>query len=251
MKLIYFNAKCSSDTPTALRPRSSEPPKSADTVLRIPQSNLRATSEPPPDHDEQQPHDVRDGPSLPPMPVQEYSWEWGAFPQPSPMKKSFGKSRFDSIKGKGKARLDTLDSEDDMELPTNIDEDLPELCLMRSQSVPPELDGSPTTKRRELPAQDMPSGGSEGSFGAGGRLTSSRQNPTRFGVYIEGKTVAFELSIVDSTELKGGTRKVFDGRDEVEAASLFEKGKVEYRRFLDDEGIVHDERLVLKWAGGQ
>src|ERR1700691_2993002 len=143
MKLIYFNAKCSSDTPTALRPRSSEPPKSADTVLRIPQSNLRATSEPPPDRDEQQPHDVRDGPSLPPMPVQEYSWEWGAFPQPSPMKKSFGKSRFDSIKGKGKARLDTLDSEDDMELPTNIDEDLPELCLMRSQSVPPELDGSP------------------------------------------------------------------------------------------------------------
>src|ERR1700722_4550716 len=27
------------------------------------------------------------------LPVQEYSWEWGAFPQPSPMDTAFGKSR--------------------------------------------------------------------------------------------------------------------------------------------------------------
>jgi phosphatidate phosphatase LPIN len=188
------------------------------------------------------------------MPVQEYSWEWGAFPQPSPMKQSFGKGRFDSTKGKSKARLEPLESEDDIDLAMNINENPSELGLMRSQSVPPELDGSPTTKRRELPAQDIPpevSGHDLGSFGAGGRLTSSRQNPTRIGVHIEGKTVRFELSIVDSDESKGGNRKVFDGRDEVEAASLFDKGKVDYRRFLDDETVVHDDRLILKWAGGQ
>jgi len=188
------------------------------------------------------------------MPVQEYSWEWGAFPQPSPMKTSFGKGRFDSMKGKGKARLDPLDSEDDMHLPMNIDEEASEIGFMRSQSVPPELDGSPTTKRRELPAQDIPVEESDhdlGSFGAGGRLTSRRHNPTQFGVYIEGKNATFELSIVDSDELKGSNRKVFDGRDEVEAARSFDKGKVDYRKFLDDESVVHDKRLVLKWAGGQ
>jgi phosphatidate phosphatase LPIN len=188
------------------------------------------------------------------MPVQEYSWEWGAFPQPSPMKNSFGKKRFDSIKGKNKARLDPLESEDDLDLPVNIDGEPSEVGFMRSQSVPPELDGSPTTKRRELPAQDIQLEGSEhdfGSFGAGGRLTSSRKDPMRFGVYIEKKNVTFELSIVDSDEAQGGNRKVFDGRDEVEAANLFERGKIDYRRFLEDESVVHDERLVLKWAGGQ
>jgi phosphatidate phosphatase LPIN len=170
------------------------------------------------------------------------------------MKKSFGKGRFDSRKGKGKPRLDPLDSEDDIDLPMNINEDPSEVGIMRSQSVPPELDGSPTTKRHELPTQDIPlegSGHDFGVFGAGGRLISSRQNPILFGVYIEGKNVTFELSIVNSDESNGGNRKVFNGRDEVEAASLFEKGKIDYRTFLDDENVVHDERLVLKWAGGQ
>jgi len=157
------------------------------------------------------------------------------------------------MKGKGKARLDPLDSEDDMHLPINIDDEASEIGFMRSQSVPPELDGSPTTKRRELPAQDIPVEESDdlGSFGAGGRLTSSRHNPTQFGVYIEGKNATFELSIVDSDESKGGNMKVFDGHDEVEAARSFDKGKVDYRKFLDDESIAHDKRLVLKWAGGQ
>jgi phosphatidate phosphatase LPIN len=170
------------------------------------------------------------------------------------MKTSFGKGRFDSMKGKGKARLDPLDSEDDLHLPMNIDEEPSEIGFTRSQSVPPELDGSPATKRRELPAQDISLEETEhdsGSFGAGGRLTSSRHNPMQFGVYIEGRNVTFELSIVDSDDLKEGIRKLFDGRDEVKAENLFEKGKVDYRTFLDDESVVRDDRLVLKWAGGQ
>ncbi|KIM91230.1 hypothetical protein PILCRDRAFT_811742 [Piloderma croceum F 1598] len=240
------------NTLPSLRSRSSQHPEPTDLILKIPQPTLRATSEPPPNHEEQQSPDTRDSCSI--MPVQEYSWEWGAFPQPSPMKTSFGKGRFDSMKGKGKTRLDPLDSEDDMLLPMDIDEEAPEIGFMRSQSVPPELDGSPTTKRRELPAQDIPVEESDndlGSFGAGGRLTSSRHNPTQFGVHIEGKNATFELSIVNSDESKGGNRKVFDGRDEVEAARLFDKGKVDYRKFLDDESVVRDKRLVLKWAGGQ
>jgi phosphatidate phosphatase LPIN len=170
------------------------------------------------------------------------------------MKKSFGKGRFDSMKGKNKTLLEPLDHEDNMSLPISIDEEPSEIGLIRSQSVPPELDGSPSTKRRELPGQDTAPEESchePGSFGAGGRLTSSRQNPTRFGVYIEGKNMAFELSIVDPNESTGGNRAVFDGHDEVEAARLFEEGKVDYRTFLDDDSVVHDKWLILRWSGGQ
>lgn len=212
--------------------------------LDIPQS-YRATSEPPPDLDDHQ--DGRDGTLS--IPVQEYSWEWGAFPQPSPMKPSFGKGRFDIAKTK---RLEPLDSEDDIELQLNIDEEPPAMGILRSQSVPPELDGSPSLKRRELPTLDAQEDGQRQdprSFGAGGRLTSSRSDPTRFRVHIEGKTVAFELSIVDLDESTKG--KVFNGRDEMEASTLFEKGKIDYRRFLDNEDIVHDGQLVIRWVGGQ
>jgi phosphatidate phosphatase LPIN len=185
--------------------------------------------------------------------VQEYSWEWGAFPQPSPMKTSFGKGRFDIGKTKSKARLEPLESEDDIDLQLNMDEEPPAASILRSQSVPPELDGSPSLKRRELPAPDDEQEEvlrqETGSFGAGGRLTSSRSDPTRFRVHIEGKTVAFELSIVDSDESRRG--KIFDGMDEVEATTLFENGKIDYRRFLDDETVVRDGQLVIRWVGGQ
>lgn len=140
--------------------------------------------------------------------------------------------------------MDPIDAED------VIDEEPPQPNFTRSRSVPPELD-SPTLKRRELPVVDASTEDVEqevGSFGAGGRLTSSRKSATQFGVYIEGKTTAFELSVVD---LGKADLKVFDGRDELEAASVFDKGKVDYKRFLNDESIVHDERLVIRWAGGQ
>jgi phosphatidate phosphatase LPIN len=117
--------------------------------------------------------------------------------------------------------MESLDSEDDIDLQLNIDEEPSALGILRSQSVPPELDGSPHLKRRELPAHDTEDEGlgqDTGSFGAGGRLASSRSDPTRFRVHIEGKTVAFELSVVDSSESTRGT--VFDGRDEVEASNL-------------------------------
>ncbi|KAH7887336.1 NADH-ubiquinone oxidoreductase complex I [Phlebopus sp. FC_14] len=195
----------------------------------------RAVSESP----EEKPRDTVEG-SAPPM--REYSWEWGAFPQPSPMQTRFAPS---VLKGKGKG----VDQEE-------VDED--ELILMRSRSVPPELEGSPHKPRVSLPPTDAvetvrdvsatleppPDRAEEAGFGSGGRLTARRDDPTKFQVWIEGKVVEFELSLVTS-------REVFHGRDEVEAARVFEHGVIDYTRLMADEGMVKDERLVIRWTGGQ
>jgi phosphatidate phosphatase LPIN len=202
------------------------------------------------------------------IPVQEYSWEWGAFPQPSPMKTSFKEGRWETLsKGKAKARLAmVLDSDDEM---GEVDD------VFRSKSVPPELEGSPNTKRKELmgggvfgygdvdvdaevdgvldriksnlKGEVMKGDGMR--YGEGGRLTAKTGDPTLFGLFIEGRTVQFELSIVGDG--RASIAKIFDGSNEVEAASLFHEGKVTYQRFLEDDGIVKDERLVIRWAGDQ
>lgn len=197
-------------------------------------------------------------------------------------------------------RLSTLNSEDE-----GAEDDKPRVAGIvkgkgktegghtRSHSVPPELEGSPATKRRELSAsrsryeynpedgeEEFRSGGLEdsegyggetGAFGAGGRLSSSRSDPTRFIVSIEGKKIEFELSLVSAGDNEGEREgdeenrgrsnrdgatggfgvKVFDGRDEVEAARLFDAGKIDYARVLEDEQSVSDPRLVIRWAGDQ
>ncbi|KIJ06746.1 hypothetical protein PAXINDRAFT_103243, partial [Paxillus involutus ATCC 200175] len=177
--------------------------------------------------------------------VQEYSWEWGAFPQPSPHKVQFASS---PLKGKGKVGD---------EMRQEVDE--AELTLMRSRSVPPELEGSPHTIRSSLPPPDdqdnepplpLPlhrepeADRDEGGFGSGGHMTAQRDNQTKFQVWIEGNTVEFELSLVSS-------REVFHGRDEVEAARAFEQGMIDYPRLMADENLARDERLVIRWTGGQ
>lgn len=229
------------ETPKPPSATLSRPPKHKSiSLLQLPQQGVyRATSEPPPDLDEQQQQDARD--STLGLPVQEYSWEWGGFPQPSPMKSSFGKGRFDTIKGKGKIRMDPLNSADDLE--SDGEDEEPVDASFRSQSVPPELDGSPTLARKELPDENG-AADSSGHFGAGGRLSAKRGKPTEIRLYIEGKTTPFELSLVDDTS-------VFHGQDDLIAGDLFDKGKIDFRRFMEDENIVHDENLVINWAGGQ
>lgn len=231
----------------------------------------------------------------------EYSWEWGAFPQPSPMKASFGMggraeggrnetaANFAATWGRSSRnmikRINELDMNqiDDLRVMPEEDEaDEPTAGTSgsgaRSRSVPPALEGSPARSRRkartEIYGDVDVEGGSEFveppemlGYGAGGRLSASESDPTRFTVSIEGRKVGFELSIVspdsasdgeesdvrgrrDRDGASGGTR-VFDRRDEVEAARLFEKGQIDLYRFFEDKTVVSDPRLVIRWAGGQ
>ncbi|KAJ3996940.1 nuclear elongation and deformation protein 1 [Lentinula boryana] len=270
-------------------------------------------------------------------PVQEYSWEWGAFPTPSPMKSSFGKGgRFESSlaqigseedhynlasrdlhrgkvattrgrtfvagslesTGKGKIiGLNTVDSDDERE---NVH--------ARSMSVPPGLDESPTRDKRTENLvgkfvnadiekvnveddEDAASSSSSSAYGSGGKLSVSKSDPTVFRVFIEGKMVEFELSLVEYVEddridhvgndtadeghghdeLTRGRQthkshrasdsrnhlRVFspDGRwpgiDEFETARLFERGKIFFEDFIQDDQLARDPRLVLKWTRQQ
>jgi phosphatidate phosphatase LPIN len=128
----------------------------------------------------------------------------------------------------------------------------------RSQSVPPELEGSPTTNRHELPKVEVYHNGYGGDemeaiqdqFGAGGRLSAGRSEPTLFVVTIEGQKVSFELSLIGG-DTPGTAFIELSKRSEVEISLLFEQGKVPYSRFIEDESIVTDERLVIRWANNQ
>ncbi|KAG6832181.1 hypothetical protein H0H92_004913 [Tricholoma furcatifolium] len=285
-----------------------EPPLSTSLPSSVTFPVMRAASEPPPDildHPPALPYQSHNQASsskikLPTLsPVQEYSWEWGAFPQPSPLQPTFPKSsRIEGSlgrkwnKGKFKAPMDTsmpefsgLTGNEGNEGEGNLEQDYDHEHT-RSRSVPPELEGSPTRQRRikelvdeydtshEHEEDDM----DDSTFGQGGILRSSKKDPTRFALLIEGRKVVFELSVISSTAEnthsdgalfepeegvesdgmkewrsslgKAGSLKHFGG-DEVEAAALFAMGKVDYDTFLNDDKIVHDPRLVIRWAGSQ
>jgi phosphatidate phosphatase LPIN len=246
---------------------------------------LRATSEPPPETDKQQKIDSSPDtlPSIN-LPMREYSWEWGAFPQPSPMTTGFSKGiRLESGLADGKDMnaswngTETRPAKGRPRLLSSAGESEAggkDARTHRSKSVPPDLEGSPTMKRREIPTFHPYANERSGDededqqdhYGAGGRLTCTRTDPTLFTVRIEGQKVSFELSLVDfdtdsdnvSRELWHRRRRsiddagrLFDGRSEVEAARIFDQGKVTYLRFMEDENILKDERLVIRWAGDQ
>ena len=89
------------------------------------------------------------------------------------------------------------------------------------------------------------------SYGLGGRLTVDKNDRTRYRVFIEGRTVEFELAVVSPDTLEGKKLHAgsLGGEDEVEDYQCFEQGKVDFDRFLNDESIVRDPDLVLRWAG--
>ncbi|KAJ6538468.1 LNS2-domain-containing protein [Mycena vulgaris] len=245
--------------------------------------------------------------SLPKLDV-EYSWEWGAFPQPSPMKASFGMGgRAEGGMGSSKeaaatwsrassrakaARMGKLDLDLDLGDPVPEEEEAANAVAgssgTRSRSVPPALDGSPTRTRRRIRERGVTGYHEDDEdemyphppvvadelvgYGAGGRLSASQSDPTKFTVAIEGQKVGFELSLVSGPALDdeqsdsdargrrnrdgatvGATvgARVFDRRDEVEAARLFAAGQIDLNRFLEDETVVNDPRLVIRWAGDQ
>ncbi|KAG6896632.1 hypothetical protein C0992_007038 [Termitomyces sp. T32_za158] len=289
--------------PTRSKTRSATPSpvRGLENDLELPDSlplpvtfpMFRAASEPPPDigeHSDATSSSQNQASSskmkLSPLsPVQEYSWEWGAFPQPSPVSASFtkgGRMEMRSwVKGKGKANelqksgiVGSNESDEENGASINHEHD-----HVRSRSVPPELEGSPQRRLKELVERydafnDLEDGDvDEASFGKGGILRPSKRDPNRFALQIEGRRIMFELSVVSTSEgqsdgalsdLEEGTRPgwrsrhervsdfmIFDGRDEVEAARLFALGKVDYDTFIYSDDVVENPWLVIRWAGNQ
>ncbi|OBZ70053.1 Nuclear elongation and deformation protein 1 [Grifola frondosa] len=230
-------------------PSTSPEPESGG----IPFPSYRATSEPPPDLDSDLTPTTSSHVSsfastsrTPPTPSirsskgkipalhtensQEYMWEWGNFPQKTPVRTTFGHGSVaggsvdhTSGKWKGKGRF--------------IAEEFPD----------------------EIGTADGCAAGSEMEegtvFGTGGRLTADRTDPTRFKVLIEGRMVEFELSLVPNVSgedfggEKGAKGSRLGGEDEVEDARRFTEGKVDFIRFMEDDSVVANQNLVLRWAG--
>ena len=111
----------------------------------------------------------------------------------------------------------------------------------------------------EITPQDVDSG----SFGVGGLLSASRDDLTTFVLSIEGRKLAFQLSLLPPEgehrieEQKDAQKKweslsALDAeQDEVETARLFDNFCIDWGRFLDDPTVVHDPCLVIRWAGNQ
>ena len=152
-------------------------------------------------------------------------WEWGSFPQRTPVRTTFppmeaGPSR------KGKERVSGL------ALDTDVSEKPGEEGVISS------------------PVQ-MEDGDDELTFGKGGRLAIDRRDPTRFRVSIERRVVDFELSIVPGAGSREGRhgKGPLGGEDEVADMQRFEQGKIDFERFINDDEVIQDQDLVLKWAG--
>lgn len=227
---------------------------------------FRATSEPPPEiqvEDDIHPSITVVAPQSPSM--QEYSWEWGAFPQPSPVKATFGKGgRFEPpLPLRQSERKDR--SINAFLAPGGKLEDQRHGLHGRSRSVPPNLDGS-TSKQRgrhyneyedlesqneETCAENLESEGRRiGSFplddlrwisDCEATLDASRDDTSLFVLLIDDKKVVFQLSLVSFEDIK----------DRTQLAQLFDKFLVDFERFLDDESVVQDPRLVIRWGEDQ
>jgi len=216
--LLTFSNNPGSGTPPLVGPSSSSP--TVHTV-GLPFPTIRATSEPPPDMEEENrppssiPSHIRhlSRPlNVPTLSGDEYLWEWGGFPQKSPLKTTFGPPGISEALGSGwdKGRVITS----------------------HGFESPPE-GGSRTD-----------ADGEEGGYGTGGRLRPDRNEPYRFILLIERKTTHFELALFPKDE----SRRKF-GRNEVEDAQIFNERRVEYKVFLDDESIFQKGDLVIRWAG--
>lgn len=87
------------------------------------------------------------------------------------------------------------------------------------------------------------------AYGLGGVLTVDRRDSTRFRVFIEGRSIEFQLSLVprqtDYLSHASNHSGTLGGKDAVEDAQLFEKGKVDFSTFLNDDDIVISRNLVL------
>lgn len=159
---------------------------------------MRATSEPP---------------EISPSSSPQYSWEWGAFPQRTPIKEKFAASNY--------------------------------LDLHRSLSVPPELENDhPSVPVQSINAshndddERFTVGTSEAYLGQDGDLSADEDDGKRFLLQLGGCTYDFELSTCG---------ELSRGRDEVEDSRRFRKHQISYRRFMKSPAVVDDSNLVMLW----
>jgi phosphatidate phosphatase LPIN len=117
------------------------------------------------------------------------------------------------------------------------------------------------------------------SFGKEGRLGPSPTDPAGFLLSIDGREMGFELSLmpyvegmaiversISDPEATGEIEKVRGRRNrygrpggtqisgklgDVEASRLFSLGKIDVHMFLNDDSIIDDPRLVVRWSDGQ
>ena len=151
--------------------------------------------------------------SIPTLSGDEYLWEWGGFPQKSPLNTTFGPPGISEALSSGR----------DKDKATNSSRDF---NFSPQGSFGIDADGG------------------EGGYGTGGRLRPDRNEPYRFILLIERKTTHFELALFPRDE--SGRRF---GRNEVEDAQIFNERRVDYQAFLDDGSVFQKGDLVIRWAG--
>lgn len=68
-------------------------------------------------------------------------------------------------------------------------------------------------------------------------------------MFIEGRSIEFQLSLVPHRRNASNHARshsgTLGGRDVVEDAQLFEKGKVDFSTFLHNEDVVKSDNLIL------
>ncbi|KZT05643.1 LNS2-domain-containing protein [Laetiporus sulphureus 93-53] len=238
---------------------SRSPSPSASSSALVPFPTIRAKSEPPPEHETRLTPSVvtSSSPTSPPthtlsdrmhatqpkfvqhrlssLPAsqdadtEEYMWDWGSFPQRTPIRTAFPPFDGSSVKEKGKERMV------DLGLNTSVDRGGDGDTVVASPLSPLESDGEKEESRK---------------FGEGGRIGVDRRDPTRFRVSIEGRTVDFELSVIPGISKENRTGEgPLGGENEVMDPQRFDGGKIDFQRFLDDERVVKDPDLTMRWAG--
>ncbi|KAF8622140.1 hypothetical protein AX15_007266 [Amanita polypyramis BW_CC] len=244
-------------------PNSSQVPHADPSLL--PSSPTRANSEPPPDNLLTAGHgpshassfDVvpkssmtSPGPSSPsPTPPllhlhsmqrhqQEYSWEWGAFPTPSPFKTVF-------LSGKGKEKAQAPGDGPSKSYFDTTEEEGAE-ADNENDGTEGKLRGR--RRRKSQNKHKLDNDVDLAALGAG-RIRADETDPARCILEIEGQQIGFELGIVDEKSISATGHHSFHDLETMEATRLFDQARVPFRAFLDDETIVKDEGLIIRWAG--
>ncbi|RXW25180.1 hypothetical protein EST38_g692 [Candolleomyces aberdarensis] len=263
----------------------------------VPFPMYRATSEPPPDIDVEPltpvpgsghstsdllPHHQNRAPTrlqVMHQHQQEYMWEWGNFPQPSPIKPTFSKSgRVESPtflksgsgdrwrpksktvhvrKGRlGGFRLPVLDDSDEEEEDGSRSADEEESrgrTLLdtdhgRSHSVPPHLQGAEPTLHKKTDRRrwkEYEDSREEDDIETSRRSRRSKEEGGRINVSKNDPT-KFILSIEGQ---RVGFQLSLAGTFRLNE-DTFQQHLVEFERFLDDESVVSSPDLVVRWVGG-